>query len=223
MKCKYCEKDCIKKGLRKRRQYYQCTGCGKHQFKSYLRKRSVQHHAEMVVILQNEGVSISGIARILKISKASVINLIHKEASMKKIIPEFERNQEYEVDELRTFIGNKKAETWITYAINKRTKRVVSLTVGRRTKIQMSEVTEVLNKLNPKRVYTDGLSVYRSLLQSNVHRVRKYAINGIERLNLTLRTHLKRLNRKTICYSKSMDMLKASLLLYIEEYNTLHK
>lgn len=208
--------------MRNRRQYYQCSSCKKYQFKSHLKKRSVTHHSEMVVMLQNEGMSISGISRILKISKASVINLIRKEASSVKEFSFLEENQEYEVDELRTFVGNKKAETWITYAINKQSKQVITLTVGRRSKSQISEVTEVLNKLNPKRIYTDGLLVYRSLIQQGVHRVRKYGTNGIERLNLTIRTHLKRLSRKTICYSKSTDMLKASMCLYIQKYNTLH-
>ncbi|MCA4783332.1 transposase, partial [Empedobacter stercoris] len=38
--------------------------------------------------------------------------------------------------------------------------------------------------------------------------------NHIERNHLSLRTHLKRLNRKTICYTKNMDILSAILTIY---------
>ncbi|WP_343791129.1 IS1 family transposase, partial [Wandonia haliotis] len=36
----------------------------------------------------------------------------------------------------------------------------------------------------------------------------------IERKNLTLRTHVKRLNRRTICYSKSLLTLSAIMRIY---------
>jgi hypothetical protein len=38
--------------------------------------------------------------------------------------------------------------------------------------------------------------------------------NHIERKNLSLRTHLKRLNRRTICFSKSLVILSACLRIY---------
>ncbi|WP_084793469.1 IS1 family transposase [Prevotella ihumii] len=51
--------------------------------------------------------------------------------------------------------------------------------------------------------------------------VRKYSIpvfhstNHIELYNLTLLTHLKQLNRKTICYSRSLSMLTAIIRIYL--------
>ncbi|WP_255539589.1 IS1 family transposase [Flavobacterium sp. CLA17] len=36
----------------------------------------------------------------------------------------------------------------------------------------------------------------------------------MERKNLTLRTHLKRLNRRTICFSKSLVVFTAVLKIY---------
>ena len=125
-----------------------------------------------------------------------------------------ECGQEYEVDELRTFVGNKKNECWVMYAINKTTKQVIDFVVGRRTKQHISKIIDTLNKLHPKRIFSDQLNIYSSLIDKNIHSTRVYGINHIERMNLNLRKDLKCLNRKTICYSKSEEMLIAKLKLY---------
>jgi IS1 family transposase len=65
-----------------------------------------------------------------------------------------------------------------------------------------------------KQIYTDGLDVYRFVIPEKLHRVKRYGINHIERKNLNLRVHLKRLGRKTICFSKSLLMLEACLKIY---------
>ncbi|WP_376717546.1 IS1 family transposase [Mucilaginibacter terrae] len=60
-------------------------------------------------------------------------------------------------------------------------------------------------------MYTDRLNIYSSVIPAAMDRVARYGTNKIERTNLNLRIRLKRLNRKTICYSKSMAMLEACL------------
>jgi insertion element IS1 protein InsB len=53
---------------------------------------------------------------------------------------------------------------------------------------------------------TDGLSTYERNLEGFKHIVGKKNTQRIERKNLTLRTRIKRLCRKTICYSRCKDM-----------------
>ncbi|CDG46938.1 Transposase, IS1 family [Serratia symbiotica SCt-VLC] len=53
---------------------------------------------------------------------------------------------------------------------------------------------------------TDAWPVYRTLLPSTSHVISKKYTQRIERHNLNLRTHLKRLARRTICFSKSEEM-----------------
>jgi len=50
--------------------------------------------------------------------------------------------------------------------------------------------------------YTDDWKPYTSALPEDRHVVGKL----IERQNLTLRTRLKRLTRRTICYSRSIEL-----------------
>jgi insertion element IS1 protein InsB len=64
------------------------------------------------------------------------------------------------------------------------------------------------------KIKTDKLNIYQSLIPPQLHISNAYNINRIERNNLNLRTHLKRLSRRTICYSKSPAMLSACLKIY---------
>jgi IS1 family transposase len=169
----------------------------------------------MIIKLNNEGVGISGIARLTGMSKANVVGKIKRMSG--KALPEelVENGQEYEMDEVQTFIGKKENRCYLIYAINKRTKRVVDFVIGARTKENLDKIISKIKKLNPKSIFTDKLNLYPSLIEKGVHVSSVYKINHIERFNLTLRTHLKRLNRKTICFSKSPDMLAACLKLYL--------
>jgi insertion element IS1 protein InsB len=61
---------------------------------------------------------------------------------------------------------------------------------------------------------TDRLKNYRYLIDEKLHSVKSFGTNHIERKNLTLRTHLKRLNRRTICFSRGLIMLISILKIY---------
>ncbi|MDR0844770.1 MAG: IS1 family transposase, partial [Tannerella sp.] len=64
------------------------------------------------------------------------------------------------------------------------------------------------------KIYTDRLRQYKTLIPSAIHHTSLYGTNHIERNNLTIRTHIKRLARKTICYSKSMVILLSVMKIY---------
>ena len=86
----------------------------------------------MISKLVCEGVSVRGISRILRVA----INTVQKEIRWtgKSIVkPPIRLHQEnIEVDELRTFIGNKRSPYWIAYALNRSTGEVTDFIVGRR-------------------------------------------------------------------------------------------
>lgn len=120
----------------------------------------------------------------------------------------------YEVDELSTYVGNKKNRVWVAYAMDRISKEVVALRTGRRSKRTLRPLINTLVLAAAKQVRTDALPLYRSLVPQDLHRVKRAGTNGIERMNLNLRTHLKRLSRRTICYSKSTAMLAACVTIY---------
>ena len=121
MECIYCKKDCYKKGKRNGTQRYQCKHCKKYQQQKYIRRIISKDKYDLVVKLNKEGCGISNISRVLEITKSSVQRVITRIASKIQISIYFESNQSYEIDELRTYCGNKKNECWIMYTINKTT------------------------------------------------------------------------------------------------------
>jgi insertion element IS1 protein InsB len=160
-------------------------------------------------------VGISGISTFTGMSKANVIRKIKTLALKIIYLQANETQQVYEVDELCTYIKRKSNRCYIAYAINKSTRKVIDFIVGRRTKDNIGKVIARLKELNPKRIYTDKLNIYSALIEKDIHTVSSHKINHIERFNLTLRTHLKRLSRRTICFSRSAEMLENCFKLYV--------
>ncbi len=214
MKCNHCFHACIKKGKRKGIQRYQCKTCGKHQQAIYCKLPIAKEKYEWVKKLNNEGCGISSIGRLLQITKSSVQRLIERIAAKIEFPVYQETNQCYELDELRTYCGTKKNECWLMYGINRHSGKIVKMMIGKRTKSNLKQVTDRILALVPRRIYTDGLNTYPVLIPKAKHRVFESCTNKIERYNLTLRTHLKRLNRKTLCYTKSTNLLEACLKIY---------
>lgn len=158
-----------------------------------------------------EGVGIHSLARLLKISTTTLIKRILA-ISHNITAPHITANSVYKVDEIRTFVARKSDLVWIAYALDRKDKSVVSFSVGPRTNKTLNVVLDKLH--NAKRIYTDRLKNYRYLIEKSIHRTSLYGTNHIERNNLTLRTHLKRLTRRTICFSRKISMLYAVLKIY---------
>lgn len=214
--CKYCNSCCIKKGMYKGVQKLYCSLCHKYQREKYHYRLTTSKDDNNIVLLNNEGMSISSISRYLQIAKTTVRRRILI-ISNKLSPPDFsEINQAYEVDEMQTFISRNHPScyVYITYAINRVTRKVIDFVVGQRSKVVIGQVINKILSFSPRRIYTDGLNIYPALIPSTLHKVFRYHTNTIERNNLTLRTHLKRLGRKTIYFSKSIIMLAACLNLY---------
>lgn len=162
----------------------------------------------------NEGMSISSMARLTGMSKSNVVNWIRKLGGWVQKPVIMEDKQKYQIDEMSVTVAKKRNYQYVIYAINKNSGRVVDLCVGGRTIENIYKVVNKVLKLNPARVSTDKLGIYTTLIPDKIHRTFPYNINVIERNNLTLRTNLKRLGRKTICYSKTKEMLECSLKIY---------
>ena len=68
------------------------------------------------------------------------------------------------------------------------------------------------------RFFTDGWGSYQRYLERQVHIIGKSNTQKIERKHLTLRTRIKRLARKTICFSKSIEMHDLVIGLFINRH-----
>lgn len=82
----------------------------------------------------------------------------------------------------------------------------------------LSSLMELLAPFGIQQLYTDNWGAYSRQLDSQQHTIGKTNTQKIERKHLTLRTRIKRLARKTICFSKSVLMHDTVIGLLINRY-----
>lgn len=195
-------------------QRYYCKGCRKnfqHDYSYLACSTGIDHKISSLTI---ESCGIRSVSRILGISTTTVIRRIKRIARHVTRPGFIFKGKEYEMDELWTYIGNKSRLYWVSYAICKETRRVIDFKVGRRTMGTLKRVLDTLLLSDARKIFTDGFGLYSYLIPAGIHRKGAYKINHIERKNLSIRTHIKRLSRKTICFSRSKEMLEACLKIY---------
>ena len=123
-----------------------------------------------------------------------------------------------ELDEQWSYVGSKKNQRWLWLAIQHNTSEVLAYTFGKRTDEVMLKFKKLLNPFGIKKYYTDNLGSYFRQLSKQNHLPGKRNTQKIERKFLTFRTRIKRLARKTICFSKSNLMHDTVIGLFINRY-----
>lgn len=107
-----------------------------------------------------------------------------------------------ELDEQWSFVGNKSNQRWLWHAVDHATNTVLAYVFGKRKDTVFQELKRLLAPLNIGRYYTDDWGAYERHLESETHEIGKANTQKIERKNLNFRTWIKRLTRRTICFSK---------------------
>ena len=215
IKCRKCESaNSVKNGKsRNGEQRYICKNC-KYSFQVKFRYQSYLVKDFQIIVLTKEGCGINSTSRILGISPATVLRRIHQISKrIQRPYPIF-KGKIYEVDEMFTYVKHKDNRICIAYSFECGSGNIIDFVVGRRNKTNLRKVTDTLVLSEASKITTDKLNIYKEIIPQEMHSTKYKGINHIERNNLTLRTHLKRLNRKTICYSKSLAMLLAVVKIY---------
>ena len=105
-----------------------------------------------------------------------------------------------------SFVQNKGNQRWLWLAVNHDTGDILAYTFGKRKNNVFKEFKRILEPLGITMFYSDAFGCYQRNLESTNHKIGKRNTQTIERKNLTLRTRIKRLARKSICFSKSQEM-----------------
>lgn len=85
-------------------------------------------------------------------------------------------------------------------------KQILAYAFGARKDQTLRLLMRRIRHFNIRIFHTDDWGAYQRHLPQNKHLISKRYTQGIERVNLTLRTRIKRLTRRTICFSKSLEM-----------------
>ena len=172
---------------------------------------------EKVIDMAINGSGIRDTGRVLKIDKNTVINTLKNRAdSVVQVNPRIfelsasgelsvrleEAGHEAELDEQWSYVGNKSNQRWLWYAVDHATNTVLAYMFGKRKDEVFKKLKALLEPFGIRRYYTDDWGAYERHLDTDKHEVGKRNTQKIERKNLNFRTWIKRLVRKTICFSK---------------------
>ncbi len=89
---------------------------------------------------------------------------------------------------------------------------------GRRQDEVFLKLQALLEPFGIRRFYTDHWGAYTRHIDADKHHPGKRTTRKIERKDLTLRTRIRRLTRKTICFSKSIQMHDIVIGLFVNRY-----
>jgi insertion element IS1 protein InsB len=131
---------------------------------------------------------------------------------------EVEIRTDCEADEFWSYVGKKSNQRWTWYVIERKTGIILAYHNGKRTDKSCALLMDKLSVFPIRYYYTDNWQSYSKYIPSNKHIIGKDNTWKIERKNLNFRTHIKRLNRKTICFSKCEQIHDKVIGLYINRY-----
>ena len=117
-----------------------------------------------------------------------------------------------------SFVGSKAPQRWLWHAIDPLTGAVLAYAFGSRADAVFVELKQLLKPFGLVHFYTDGAGVYERHLPASAHTVGKSHTQQSERTHLTLRTRIKRLARKTICFSKAVFLQDTVIGLFVNRY-----
>ncbi|HJW30088.1 MAG TPA: IS1 family transposase [Saprospiraceae bacterium] len=127
-------------------------------------------------------------------------------------------NPEAEIDEMWSYVGCKSNKRWLWHAIDRETRKVLAYVFGERKDRVFLELKSLLEPFGINHFYTDDWGAYERNLDPEQHIIGKRNTQKIERKHLTLRTRIKRLARKTICFSKKEQMHDIVIGLFVNRY-----
>ena len=188
---------------------------------------------ETVIDMAVNGSGIRDTGRVLNISPNTVINTLKsKEEDLdfvnKRILEQgkdyssisviIKPVEEAELDEMWSFVGKKANQRWLWHAIDHISGEILAYTFGSRKDSVFETLQSLLKPFGIKRFYSDDWGAYTRKIKNEEHIVSKKYTQKIERKHLTLRIRIKRLARKTICFSKIAQMHDIVIGLFINRY-----
>jgi insertion element IS1 protein InsB len=143
-----------------------------------------------------------------------LLNVLHPD----EVDVVIQRVKEAEVDERWSYVGKKHEQRWLWHAIDHQTGKVLAYGFGRRQDEVFLQLKALLEPFGIQRYDTDSWGAYTRHLDPDEHQSGKRNTQQIERKHLTLRTRIKRLTRKTICFSRSSQMHDLVIGLFVNRY-----
>ncbi len=221
--CPHCKGSKVKKNGKKRtgKQNLLCHKCKKQFQCAYFYRGADPATKALVCSMTLNGSGIRDIQRVLGLSIVCILFVLrrwfrqHKEPCCQGSY------KQVQIDEFWTFVKHRKAgKRWVWYAYDKETRQVLAFQIGKRNDKSCKALLKKIEHLTIESYCTDDWKSYKKYIPKEKHVISKTKTTHIERSNRDFRTHIKRLARETVCFSKKDDMHYGIIKTYIHHKNT---
>lgn len=143
-----------------------------------------------------------GIERVTDIHYTTVMHWIRAAEHQLHDAPELEEIPEVsDLDELHTFVGNKRNKLWIWTVVNHKQLGILAWVIDDRSAATCRYLWSIVRCWQCFWYVTDRWCVYPMFIEDADHLGSKTYMTRVEGENTRLRHYLARLHRKTLCYS----------------------
>lgn len=166
------------------------------------------------MLLRGSGVRDTAV--VLGIGVKTVPRVLVQQAGGLQLKPLHWRYRCVQVDELWSYVGRKDKKVWIVYALCTDSGEILAFSMGKRNSRTVRQLMLKLKPLDVDVFCTDHWDVFREVLPKSKHWIGKKFTKKIKGTNTFIRTRLRRLARRTTCFSKKLlnHYLMFKLLAY---------
>ncbi|WP_425623795.1 IS1 family transposase [Klebsiella pneumoniae] len=190
-------------------QRYLCSHCRKTWPPQFTYTASQPGTHQKIIDMAMNGVGCRATARIMGVGLNTIFRHLKNnrpQSVTSRIQPGSDVIVCAEMDEQWGYVGAKSRQRWLFYAYDRLRKTVVAHVFGERTIATLGRLMSLLSPVDVVIWMTDGWPLYESRLKGKLHVISKRYTQRIERHNLNLRQHLARLGRKSLSFSKSVEL-----------------
>jgi len=148
--------------------------------------------------------------------RAEAVEQLAGKASLK---PAKQPYQKLQIDELWSYVGEKKRKRWFIYAYCPESQEIVAMVCGTRSAATVKKLYRKIKHLQVDWYCTDKWKAFAKVLPYERHLVGKKFTKAIEGVNTNLRTRNRRIMRKTTCFSKSETNHLYTMSLTVQYFN----
>lgn len=195
----------VRNGVKKTgKQNLLCKDC-RLQFQwEYSNKGADRRVKEKLIRMLLRGSGIRDCAAVLEVSLACVLSTVLKEGKGLEIKPKYRHYERIQIDEQWSYVKEKKRKVWMIYALCAESGEILAATWGKRNRAGVRRLMLKLKGLQIDTFCTDEWVSFAEVLPKQKHLIGKQHTKKIEGVNTWFRTRLRRLVRRTTCFSKKL-------------------
>ena len=210
----------VRNGIKKNgRQNYLCKGCRKQFQVTYFNQGCRVENKELVLRMLCRGSGIRDAEAVSGVCKSTILSWIRTWAAAIVIKPHKHAYSKVQIDEQWSYVGRKERKVWMLYAYAVEEDEIIAFSMGKRNIGAIQNLFVKIKHLDIDWFLTDEWEALQAVLPKAKHLIGKQFTKAIEGMNTFFRTRVRRLVRRTTCFSKKLIYHYSMIKLVIYHRN----